>query len=112
MSDQEDLTEIEISIAHANELIAKKEAMDRLIANPDFALIITNGYFEKEASQLVMSKGEPASQGTEPQERIMKQIDAIGMFRQYLRGVIYLGEAALKEKLADEAEVDLIRKEE
>lgn len=85
------LESIEISIEQAEQLIAKKEALTRLTANPDFKTLVLEGYFKEEASRLVLLKPDPSLQGDSDQKTISKSIDAIGYVRQYLNTIMQMG---------------------
>lgn len=97
-----DLESIEISIQTAEEHVAKMEALLSLAANKNFTKIVDEGYFKEEASRLVLLRADPSMQKPEDQAAILKSIDAIGAFRQYLAGVIHVGrmmEKGLKEDI-------------
>lgn len=91
-----DLKEIELSIADAQESIDKKSALSRLRDNKDFKNIIEVGFLEKEAIQAVQAKAEPALQAPEIQQAIDNMIIAIGYFRRYLNKIMADGENATR----------------
>jgi hypothetical protein len=98
MNDQ--IEEVELSIKQAHELIDKANTLKRLINNPDFISIVTEGYFEKEPSRLVLLKADPNMQGDKEQKMLDKSIDAIGYLRQYFVAIMQTGrmaEASLEE---------------
>jgi hypothetical protein len=82
---------IDISIKQAEKYVNKMNSVFNLHKNKDFIDVIEKGYFEEEASRLVLLKADPNLQKPEDQNTIMKSIDAIGYFRQYLSNVISLG---------------------
>ena len=108
MSEEETVVQLEISIEQANQLIKDRDDLYTLIKHPLFSNLVSVGYFEKEASNLVLRKAESNTQSNEAQDIILKQIDAVGMFRQYLRGIIKLGDMAEKDKHAAETAKDEI----
>jgi DNA-binding transcriptional regulator YhcF (GntR family) len=97
-----DLETIELSIEHAKKAIALKTSVERLTRNRDFKAVFTEGYFEKEAQRLVFLKADPSMQDEADQKEIIKQIDAIGVLRQYLSTQMHLGRMAEKALEEDE----------
>lgn len=67
--------------------VTRGEALERLKKNKDFQLIVLDGYLREEAIRLVGLRGEPALSRPETQASILRDIDAIGSFGQYLRTV-------------------------
>lgn len=95
-----DVESIEISIQTAKQHIAKMEALLALTENKHFTEVIDKGYFQEEASRLVLLRADPSMQKPEDQASILRAIDAIGSFRQYLQTTIQLGrmmEKSLRE---------------
>ena len=91
---EHDLETIELSIEQAQKTVDMMNAVLTLSKDKNFEKVIHEGYFEKEASRLVLLKADPAMQKDEDQLAITKAIDAIGYFRQYLRSVIQIGRMA------------------
>lgn len=79
------IQEIELSIKEAQKMVELGAAVQRLTSNRDFKKVVMEMYFEKEAVRLVHLKANPAMQGKERQEAIVKEMDAIGSFHQFLR---------------------------
>ena len=79
-----DIRNVEDSIKRANFHIEAGKAVDRLRNNKDFKQIVVEGYFEREAVRLVHLKGAPDMQSDAAQSSIVKQMDAIAAFSQYL----------------------------
>ena len=103
---------INISIEHAKKHVDKMTSVFNLSKNRDFIAVIEKGYFEEEASRLVLLKADPNLQTPEDQASIIRSIDAIGHFRQYLGNVINLGRMMEKSLLADmETRNDLLQEE-
>lgn len=88
---EQQLEQVEISIEQAKEAIAKRDALVRLTANPDFKKIVLEGYFEKEASRLVLLKADPEMQGDTEQKQINNSINAIGYVRLYFHTIMQIG---------------------
>jgi len=99
---EQQIEEIEVSIAAAKEHIAKMEALFRLTENKDFKEIIDDGYFVKEASRVVLLKADPEMQDEKYQKQLNDSIIAIGVLRQYFRSVIQLGRMAERSIEDDE----------
>lgn len=106
-----DLEAIEISLSEAKAKIALKNALDRLSDDINFQQVIINNYFVNEASRLVLLKASPAMQSNEDQQAIIKAIDAIGHFRQYLHSIIQIGNMAEKAIKDDEETKEEILRE-
>lgn len=79
------IQEIELSIKEAQKIVDLGAAVQRLASNRDFKKVVMEMYFEKEAVRLVHLKANPAMQDKERQEAIIKEMDAIGSFYQFLR---------------------------
>lgn len=97
----EQIENIEISINTAKEYVDRMNSVFSLSKNRDFIDVIDKGYFEKEASRLVLLKADPNLQKPEEQASIIRSIDAIGHFRQYLSSVISLGKMMEKSLVED-----------
>jgi len=82
---------INIQIEQAKRHVNKMNCVFNLSKNKDFIDVIEKGYFEEEASRLVLLKADPSLQKPEDQASIIRSIDAIGNFRQYLGSVISIG---------------------
>ena len=102
MSTEQELEIIEISIEQARQTVDTLNSLKRLTTNKDFISIIHEGYFEKEASRLVLVKAEPSMQTAEHQTMLLKQIDAVGYLRQYLSTIMQLGYTAMRSLDDDE----------
>lgn len=94
----QELREIELDIAQADESIALLEDLMKLEKNRSFKKVILEGYFEKEAVRLVHLKADPEFQTEERQAELMKAIDAIGSLRNFFRAVYQIGRMAEKAK--------------
>lgn len=92
---------IDVSIEHAQKYVNKMNSVLTLSKNRDFIDVIEKGYFEEEASRLVLLKADPNLQKPEDQASILRSIDAIGHFRQYLGTVINLGRMMEKSLIDD-----------
>ena len=97
----EELETIELTIKESKKYVDRMESLFKLTKNRDFVRLIDKGYFEEEASRLVLLKADPNMQDVKNQEHINKSIDSIGYFRQYLANVIQLGR--MMEKSIEES---------
>lgn len=102
MNQDEQLETIELSIKQANDAIEKMEALLRLTENKDFKLLVTEGYFEKEASRLVLLRADSNMQDEAGQSLINKSIDGVGFLRQYFSTIMHFGRMAEKAKVDHE----------
>lgn len=93
MSNAEDLHKIELTIKAAQTSIKVFESYKRLLKNKDFKYLIEEIYFEKNAARLVMLRGDSAL-SDEAKESVLKEIDATGTFRDFLRSVAQAGHQA------------------
>lgn len=110
MSEQA-ITEIEITIKEAEKFVALAKALDRLHANSDFKQLITEGFFKEEAIRLVHLKADPNMQKPENQENILKDIDGIGVLRNYFGAVYQRAEWAMNAIKDGEEELEELRQE-
>ena len=92
---------IDVSIEHATKGVNKMNSILALHKNRDFIEVIDRGYFEEEASRLVLLKADPSLQDPEAQASIIRSIDAIGHFRQYLGTTINIGRMLEKSLMED-----------
>ncbi len=97
--------DLEQQIEANKQLIAAGKAFARLRGNKDFKNLILKGYFQDESVRLVHLRGAPEMDTPEAQEKILKNIDAVGAFAAYLR-VIELNAAKASESIQD-AQIEL-----
>lgn len=102
MSNINEVQELEASIQRAKEHVEFGNVVERLLATRDFKKVISEGYFEQEAIRLVHLKADPNMQSTAQQESIVKQMDAIGSLKQYLRTKCRIAAQAVQSIAADE----------
>lgn len=103
MATEQELHEVEITLAQANANIERMNNLTKLINSKEFDEVITKGYFEQEAIRLVLSKGDPSMQTPELQKAIIEAIDGIGRLRQYFTTIMHTGAMAQKAKAETEA---------
>jgi len=108
------IQEIELNIKEAQRMVDLGAAVTRLTNNRDFKKVVMEMYFEKEAIRLVHLKASPHMQEPARQAAIIKDMDAIGAFYQFLRTLEMQAEMAkravedseqLREEILAEGEV-------
>lgn len=90
---EQDIKQVDLDIERARAAIQKMEALDRLYHNRDFKEIVTDGYFQKEASRLVLLKGD-VNINEESERHCDKMINGIGCLRAYFQMVNHFGQQA------------------
>lgn len=106
------IQEIELNIVRAKEIVAKGDALERLMKNQDFKAVVQRGYFEAEAIRLVHLKSDPQFQTPDRQQSIVSQMDAIGALNQYFEVVFRQADMARKAIASDEETRDELLAEE
>ena len=81
---KETLKSIDDYIDDQKLLIKKGEALQRLKNNPDFQLVIMDGYFDAEAEMLFSLLTNPISGKPIDRELILNQLDGIKHFKGYV----------------------------
>lgn len=109
---QAEIQELELSIKRAQDMVDMGKALERLQKNKDFKKIVLEGYFEKEAIRLVHLKSDAQMQTPEKQAAVIRGIDAIGEFHDYLKTVYQLANMAQHAIEADEQTRDELLAEE
>lgn len=104
MGNEDQQQHIQLSKQQAQDMLAQREDLRKLLDNKQFDSLINKGYFEKEASRLVALKADPEMQTERSQKAIDDQITAVGQFRLYLRTIFQQGQMAEKALLDAEAE--------
>lgn len=100
MNNENAIEQIELSMAHAKLSTDNMKALTKLLENPEFIKIVTDGYFKEEASRVVLLKADPSMK--EHREELDNQIIAIGYLRQYFHTIMQLGRMAEKAIADDE----------
>jgi len=90
------LEQIEISMKQAQKSIDRMASLQKLTNNKEFIKIVLEGYFEGEASRLVLLKADPALQSVEDQKQLDNSITAIGYLRQYFITINQIGRMSEK----------------
>ena len=95
-----DIQEVEVAIEEAKKAVDIADKMTKFMKSELFKELIEEGFFKEYASRLVLTKADPGMAKESDQARIMKSLDCIGEFRQYLWSVLMIGNqarVALKE---------------
>lgn len=111
MSNEQDLNQIELSIADAKKLIKRRASLQKLFNNKDFKDIILEGYLKDEAVRLVQLKSDPNMETDERQKQVLIAIDGIGALYQHFQTIKYFGLQAEKDLLAHEEAADEVNRE-
>ena len=109
---QEQIQQVEVSLEQAKKAVALKQDVIKLENTKAFCNVVLDGYFDTEAVRLVLLKSDHEMQSPEQQEHVLRQMDAIGTFRQYLGTLVYLGNMAEKALVDDsETHAELLQEE-
>ena len=104
MNNLNTLQAIDKQIEQAKELVELGKAMERLRSNREFKKVIIDGYLTTEAVRLVHLKADPGMQKPESQASIIKQMDAIGTFCEYMH--VISQQASIAQKAVETGEAD------
>jgi len=103
---------IQMEIEMAQDMIKARDALVRLTSNADFNLVFTQGYFEKEASRLVLLKAEASMEDEQKQKNVDDSIIGIGQLYQYCRAVMAQGQQCDAAVADYEQELETMRADE
>lgn len=112
--------QVQLSIEEANKQIARGEALERLILNPDFAELIGEAYYKEEPARLAGLLGDiggsyrwcpnnqamslPPEQFVKMQADITSDLHAVGSFQAFLRVVAW--KAEMSKQALEEIEAE------
>lgn len=110
--------EVQLTVDEAEKQIARAEALQRLLINPDFAEIIGEAYYKEEPARLAGLLGDiggsyrwvpttqmmsmPPKEFVKMQEDIQRDIHAIGALQAFFRVVMW--KAEMSKQALDEIE--------
>lgn len=97
--------QIRLTIDQAKASVARGEAMKRLMVNPDFKSIITDGYLTNEAVRLTHLMGDINWQSDEKQQLIISQMKAISALEEHFRSVLQHAQTSDNALRENEAEL-------
>ena len=110
MSTEQEIHQVEITLAEAKHTVELGEAINRLKNNKDFQFVIHEGYFRDEASRLVFLTAD-ATISPEMKESVWGSIRGIGEFRAFMVGKLQLATQARKEIEDNQETLDSLRSE-
>lgn len=105
----QDAKEIELSLEHAKELVAKGDMALKLASNREFRKLIMEGYFKEEAARLVGLMAEPAM--AQHRNEIHESMIAVSGLQAWLRNVVRMADVARAEIVDYEEALDEARAE-
>ena len=94
---------VELETADRTALINKYEALERLLENPDFKLVVLEGYLKEKAVDSVSLLATDYTRRNNVRGAIMEELVAISAFEEYMRMIQFLG-APAKEEAEEERE--------
>ena len=106
-----DVVELELNIKEAKDIVALGDALERLEKNRDFKKVIKEAYLHEEAIRLVHLKADANMQNERIQQNVLRDIDSIGAFAQFLQEVFRRADMARDAVIACEETLDDIRGE-
>lgn len=106
-----EIAEVEMNIKEAQKMVELGKSLERLRNNRDFKKLILDDYLEKEAVRLVHLKSDSNTQDERSQASIMRDIDAVGSFTQYLNLIVYKADSAKQGIAEAEETLDELRNE-
>ncbi|HEY7823552.1 MAG TPA: hypothetical protein VIG24_11980 [Acidimicrobiia bacterium] len=92
--EHEYLNQLEASIEGHRQTRDIGKAIERLRNNVDFKRVVLSGYLEQEAIRLVQARTDPSMQTDRQQADLIRQMDGIACFRDYLRVQLMLADRA------------------
>lgn len=110
-SQRDQIEEVELSIAHAKEIINRGAMAERLSHNPDFKKLVLEGYFTTEAARLALLYSDP-NIDPEMREAIGRDLMGPGVFKRYLSTMVQMGYVAQRELGEHIETLEEIREEE
>lgn len=108
---QSQIEEVELSIEHAKEIIARGAMAERLSHNPDFKKLVLEGYFVSEAARLALLFSDP-NISDEIRDAVGRELMGPGTFKRYLSTMVQMGHIAQRELGEHMETLDEIREEE
>lgn len=89
---------ITLEMEDARQMVEQHKALERLMVNPDFTALVTDGFAKKEAIRLVNFRASDEVQDNEALlKRVDRGIDAIGYLQEYFRKVEIHGQMAAEK---------------
>lgn len=112
MTDNENqIADLQRQIEGAQYGLSLGKALLNLKNNPDFKLLISEGYLKAEAVRLVHLRCDPNMDQPHQQAAILRDIDAIGSLSEYFRIIARSAEQAERSIKGAEEEIQAIEEE-
>lgn len=108
---EQQISEVEISVEHAKEIVAKADAVIRLSKNKDFQAIVDQGYNIDEAVRLAHLVSDPRID-ERTKAAAVNDLNSLGAFKRYLGTIVYMGQMASQEIKQHDNELDYLRSDE
>lgn len=106
-----EIHEVELNIKEANKMVELNKSLDRLRNNRDFKKVIQENYLKEEAIRLVHLKADSHMQNEFSQDKITRDIDAIGSLAQFLNFIPAQADMAQNAITEGEQTLDELRSE-
>lgn len=104
-----DIKTLELSIESAKESVELGKQLERLERNKDFQELIGGQLFENYSQTLVHLLSDPARQSEAEREDIIKDMEMIGRFRQFLFSIHQKAHLAEKSIADSQEAIDELR---
>jgi len=108
---QNQIEEVELSIAEARKMVDRGRTAERLAKNPEFKTLVLDGYFVEEAARLALLYSDP-NLSPEIRDHVIRDLAGPGAFKRYLSTIVQFGQMAAREILEAEETLDELREEE
>lgn len=106
-----EIQQVELSIAEAEKMVKRGQAAERLSLNPDFKALVLDGYFVEEAARLVHLSSDP----TIPEnirDVVVRDLAGPGAFKRYMTAMVQMGNMAANEIEDHRETLEELREEE
>ena len=94
LTQEQQVAEVELSLAAAKSHIARATAVKRLYKNKDFKKVFLDFFLGEDVSRVVKAMSEPALQSEADQLALTKRLTAVGQVDQFMRMTERLGDMA------------------
>ena len=96
--------EIEVTVEALKVQVANRDALYRLLVNPDFKSLLLEGYIKDEAIRGTKLLGDPAMRANQRAfDSTVDELKAIGLFDNHLRAIELIGRNASEQLAAYDA---------
>lgn len=108
---QNEIEEVELTIAEARKMVEYGQVVRRLIDNPDFKKVVTEDYFGEEGSRLALLYSDPNLD--ENQVRMVNNdLLGLGAFKRFIKTKLHLAAMAQHELETSSETLEELRNEE